>query len=243
MAFLSGAANNNGININYYDSVGSGQSLAPVLICPGLSETAEEYLDLLEYLLPRRGVVLSFRGRGKSDTPLEGYDLQDHITDIGRVIQHAGLTKYHLLGNSRGASYALKFAQEREQANHVLSLTLIDYPPEHRQMPPGWAEDYINNYLIPFDRLGNIRAEAVWGIQRDSAQIALDHKMKLPALVIRGLLEGSLISDHDLNKYKEIFRNLTVHEFANSGHNIRTSEKEQLEKSIADFLSSSEKGG
>jgi hypothetical protein len=193
-------------------------------------------LDLLEHLLPRRGVVLSFRGKGKSDTPLEGYDLRDHITDIDKVIEHTGLTKYHLLGNSRGVSYALKFAQEQEQSNHVLSLTLIDYPPEHRRMPPGWAEDYINNYLIPFDRLGNIRAEAVWGIQRDSTEIALDHNMRLPALVVRGLLEGSLISDNDLNKYKEIFRNLTVQEFANSGHNIRGSEKERLYRAISEFL-------
>jgi len=40
---------------------------------------------LLEYLLPRRCVALSFRGRGNSDTPTNGYDLQDHILDIKSV--------------------------------------------------------------------------------------------------------------------------------------------------------------
>jgi len=45
-----------------------------------LQSKAEEYADLLEELLPRRGVVLSFRGKGQSDTPDNGCDLQHHVS-------------------------------------------------------------------------------------------------------------------------------------------------------------------
>ncbi|MBT2760598.1 alpha/beta hydrolase, partial [Paenibacillus sp. ISL-20] len=86
-------------------------SLTPLLICPGLSETAEEYQDLLEYLMPRRCIVLSFRGRGQSGTPPNGYDLKDHVTDIESVVKSTGITPFHLYAFSRGVSYALEYTR------------------------------------------------------------------------------------------------------------------------------------
>ncbi len=90
MPMKSMKANNEGVMLHYLDSATS-SSLVPVLICPGLSETAEEYTDLIEYLSPRRCVVLSFRGRGQSDTPASGYNLADHVADIECVVKAADL--------------------------------------------------------------------------------------------------------------------------------------------------------
>ncbi len=106
MPMKSMKANNDGVMLHYLDSATS-SSLVPVLICPGLSETAEEYSDMIEYLSPRRCIVLSFRGRGQSDTPASGYNLADHVADIECVVKAADLNRFHLFSYSRGVSYAL----------------------------------------------------------------------------------------------------------------------------------------
>ncbi|UHA72744.1 alpha/beta fold hydrolase [Paenibacillus sp. 481] len=243
--FLSCTTVNNGVTIHYLDSANHATSeMTPLLICPGLSETAEQYVDFVQALLPRRCVVLSFRGRGRSDTPLQGYDLQPHIADLEAVVQAARLERFHLFSYSRGVSYALGYARlqgsyyvQSDQADHpIQSLIIQDYPPEHRQMPQGWADDYIHNYLIPCNRISFIRPEAVHGIQHDSTQIDLSFPIHFPVLVMRGLLADSFISNHDLEVYKQCYRHLTIAEFAQSGHDIRGAEQALHLKTVVDFL-------
>lgn len=226
---------NHGHYIHYVDTKNeSNHALIPLLICPGLSETAEEYVDLLTSILPRRGIVLSFRGRGQSGTPLNGYDLGQHVTDIVSVVDDARITRFHILGNSRGVSYALGYA--RSNSNKVASLILIDYPLEHKAMSEEWADDYIHNYLVPCNRIDNIRPAAVRGIQTESTQESLQFHYEEPVLVIRGLLEGSLVSNHELEKYKNSFMNIEIEEFQKSGHDIRVTERALLYKKIIDFI-------
>ncbi|MDQ8735326.1 alpha/beta hydrolase [Paenibacillus sp. LHD-38] len=227
--------NNQDVQIHYLDTKPeSDLQLTPMVICPGLSETAEEYEDLLTFLLPRRAIVLSFRGRGNSDTPQMHYDLEDHLSDLAAVIQDASIDCFHLMGYSRGVSYALGYAQLH--VNRLTSLIVEDYPPEHKQMSPEWAEDYISNYLVPSGRVNNISPEAVRGIQRESTQLELEAKLSLPTLVLYGLQEGSLLKETDLSKYKQLFSDITVRPFVQSGHNIRGTEKSRLYESIKHFL-------
>ncbi|MCR8842071.1 hypothetical protein NQ117_00085 [Paenibacillus sp. SC116] len=104
-------------------------------------------------------------------------------------------------------------------------------------MPLQWANDYIENYLIPFQRDTHIREEAVRGIQGESTQKSIHVNFDRPVLVARGLLEGSLITDDDLERYKKQFPHLQLHEFANSGHDICRTEKSAFYKAVKDFLS------
>ncbi|MCR8842070.1 alpha/beta hydrolase [Paenibacillus sp. SC116] len=98
MKLLSKTATHNGLNIHFLDSIiEADPELTPIVVCPGLSETAEEYIDLLEFLFPRRGIVLSFRGRGQSQTPQIGYDLEHHVSDIESVVKESGVAYFHLL--------------------------------------------------------------------------------------------------------------------------------------------------
>lgn len=237
MMYSSKYAQNNSIMIHYYDSLeNSDKTLIPLIVCPGLSETAEEYIDLLEAISPRRCIVLSFRGRGKSDTPESGYNLENHVSDIETVVKHAGIESFHLFGYSRGVAYALGFAQcHKEQ---IKSIILGDYPPEHRAMPEVWPEDYINHYLIPYNRTDNIRPKAVWGIQRESFQVSLESKLPMKVLVVRGKLEESLVTDADLDRYKKMCSNLSVNEYFLSGHDVKDTEKGLFYSDIIDFLDS-----
>ncbi|WP_308634650.1 alpha/beta fold hydrolase [Paenibacillus silvisoli] len=227
-------ADNDGVRIHYYDTGDAPDDKVPLLICPGLSETAEEYADLMAFLRPRRCVALSFRGRGKSDTPSIGYNLDEHIADIEAVVRDTGLRRFHLFGHSRGVSYALGYA--RIHAGSVASFLVSDYPAEHRQMPEGWADAYYNDYLIPYNRTGNIRLEAVKGIQQQAEQLSLDGPLRKPALVLRGKLEGSLLPDADLQRYEAMFERMTVKEMLRSGHDLMGTERDACFAAIRDFL-------
>jgi pimeloyl-ACP methyl ester carboxylesterase len=235
MMYLSKYADSKNVIIHYYDTLEqSDEQLLPLVVCPGLSETAEEYIDVLQAMLPRRCIVLSFRGRGKSDTPERGYNLDEHISDIESVVHHAGLKSIHLFGYSRGVAYALGFARKHKE--QIKSLILGDYPPEHRAMPREWATDYINHYLITFNRIDNIRPQAVRGIQRESLHINLENRFEIPVLVARGMLQGSLITDEDIARYKTMCGNLSIKEYGQSGHDIKDAEKGAFYRDIVHFL-------
>ena len=100
-----------------------------------------------------------FSRRGQSDTPLTGYDLKDHVADIESVVKSTGINHFHLYAFSRGVSYALEYTSLHPE--QVDKLIILDYPPEHKAMPVDWPKEYIENYLIPFNRLSHIRPEAV----------------------------------------------------------------------------------
>lgn len=226
---------NGELAIHYFDSVDSSDlSKTALVVCPGLSETADEYLDLLEVVQPRRSVILSFRGRGESGTPSSGYDLGEHISDIEAVVQDAGLDQFHLFSYSLGVSYALGYALKHK--SKVKSIMVGDYPPEHRAMDKEWPEDYINNYLVPFNRTQHIRPTAVRGIQRESRQIDIKGNFDIPVLVARGLLEGSLVTDSDIERYKSMCPKLMIKEYPASGHGLKGQDKEKFYSDIVEFI-------
>lgn len=228
---------NGNVKIHYLDSDMSGSSSqVPLLICPGLSETAEEYIDLMEYLHPRRCVVLSFRGRGQSSTPNEGYDLVHHVSDVEAVVRAAGLNRFHLFCYSRGVSYGLGYMEKWPQT--VSSLIVEDYPPVHKKMDTSWAEDYVLNYLVIFNRQRNIRPEAVWGIQKESVQYNFTFKTHKKMLALRGVLQGSLLDAEGIKAYEQMNPNVTTISFEQSDHDIRNTEKDLLYRSINQFLMS-----
>ncbi|CAM4452552.1 hypothetical protein FHS16_004072 [Paenibacillus endophyticus] len=235
--YISKHVTNGEIAIHYLDSVNNcDYAKSTLVVCPGLSETADEYIDLLEAVQPRRSVILSFRGRGESETPSFGYNLGEHVSDIEAVVQDAGLSHFHLFSYSRGVSYALGYALKHK--SKVKSIMVGDYPPEHRAMDEEWPEDYIHNYLIPFNRTKQIRPEAVRGIQMESRQIELKGNFDMPVLVARGLLEGSLVADSDLERYKSMCLKLTVKEYAASGHALKGQDKVTFYNDIIAFIDS-----
>lgn len=233
MKLQSMKVSNNGVFIHYL--VSNPQStLTPFVICPGLSETAEEYIDLMEYLSPRKCIVLSFRGRGQSDTPETGYSLAHHVSDIVSVVDAAQLSSFHLYAYSRGVSYALGYL--KENMSQIVSAILQDYPAEHKKMSEDWVYSYLNEYLVPFSRQKHIRPEAVEGIQRESEQIYFNFPIQKKLLVLRGLLEDSLVNNEAIRGYQKLSTEIQYVDFHRSGHDIRSAEKDLLYRTIHDFI-------
>lgn len=236
MTFKSYFTYNGETKIHVIDSVDYADlQLTPIVICPGLSEIAEEYEELIQYLLPRRAIVLSFRGRGQSDTPEAGYDLYAHISDIEAVVQATQLDHFNLYGFSRGVSYALGYT--RKHPHHIAKLCVIDYPCEHLAMSSDWPNEYIEHYLIPTKRIDyNIRRAAVMGIQKESKLENLAFEFTKPVLIIRGKRNGALLSDESLKIYLNYFHHAIVVDCEESGHDIRSNEQAKLFNAIKYFL-------
>jgi pimeloyl-ACP methyl ester carboxylesterase len=80
---------------------------------------------MAEALAPdHRFVAYDLRGRGDSDKPGTGYNLDAHGRDVTRVLDHFGLRSALLMGHSLGAAIALRFAVLHP--DRVRKLVLID---------------------------------------------------------------------------------------------------------------------
>jgi pimeloyl-ACP methyl ester carboxylesterase len=80
---------------------------------------------MAEALAPEhRFVAYDLRGRGESDKPGTGYNLDAHGRDVARVLDHFGLRRAVLMGHSLGAAIALRFAVTHP--TRVRKLVLID---------------------------------------------------------------------------------------------------------------------
>jgi pimeloyl-ACP methyl ester carboxylesterase len=57
-----------------------------------------------------RLVLIDLRGHGKSDSPQDGYHIDQMAADVAEVMENLGLTRAHLVGSSLGAEVGLSLA-------------------------------------------------------------------------------------------------------------------------------------
>jgi pimeloyl-ACP methyl ester carboxylesterase len=141
VTITGGVAPNGAVRLHYLDAHADGSSGLPIVIVPGLAETAEDYTGLMRRLAPRRCVAISLRGRGRSDTPASGYTLDDHADDVLAVVRHLGLPRPVLVAFSRGVPYAIRCAARRPGC--VAGLALGDYAAVHTRLPQEWAPRFL----------------------------------------------------------------------------------------------------
>ena len=96
----------------HYEVYGHGQPL--VMVHGGLgggegcAATVENHAGSLS-----QGFRLIFydrRSAGRSETPAEGYDLQNQVRDLSSLLKKLGVTRTHVLGSSAGGPIATGFA-------------------------------------------------------------------------------------------------------------------------------------
>ncbi|MDZ5782395.1 alpha/beta fold hydrolase [Marinococcus luteus] len=209
----------------------------PLLISPGLSEPAENYMETIHALWPQRCIVLAHRGRGKSSAPMSGYSLEDHVEDIKAVVRFFNLQNFYLMGYSRGVSYALGYALE--ETSKLKGLILAEYPAVHKQMGPGWADQYLQTFWGN-ERGSNLMAErVVRGIEQEAQQHSFGpmlHQIPCPTLILRGTGEDSLLSKEEATRYQNEIRNTQVVVFEHTGHTLKESEFAKFIRTIRGYL-------
>ncbi|WP_198317029.1 alpha/beta fold hydrolase [Sutcliffiella horikoshii] len=157
---------NKDISIHYLETTDYSHNLTPLVYVPGALGFAEHFEDEMKILSPRHCVSLSLRGNGKSDAPLKGYTLEDHVSDIEAAIKESRLKDYCLMAYSMGVPYAIQYASNNPE--YIKGMILLDYPAKFPSIPESWVDTVFSKGYIKEDRQHVVR-----GIQRDSEEVEL----------------------------------------------------------------------
>jgi len=227
---------NGHVTLRVLSHAGGGSANVSVAIVPGLAETAEDWRRLVEDLAPLSAAAITLRGRGHSSRPVSGYSLSDHCSDIAAFVNHIPTAAVVLVAFSRSVSYALEYATS--QPSKLAALVVLDYPPRHTALPPGWAESFARSMwrgrradeVVTLPVLQAIEAEAE---AKDYA--AHLSSIQVPTLVVRGGKPGAALSFADAQVYQTQLPNCTLIELATSSHALWEPEPQALHKVVTQF--------
>jgi pimeloyl-ACP methyl ester carboxylesterase len=203
----------------------------PFLIVPGTFGVAEDYVQEMEALAPRRCLTVSLRGRGLSDAPASGYRFEDHVADIATAVAELGAERFAMMGYSMGAAYALGFGTQ--QSEKIAGLIVGDYPARYRALSPKWAERAVAS--MP-DRANPKVAEA---LQRESSEVLLWDRLSsisCPVMILKGGQPGSLITSEIAAMYLERLNEAEIVTLDRNAHELWRPDFESYIGAIRSFL-------
>jgi non-heme chloroperoxidase len=209
---------NGGARIHYLDSGGDDRG-APVVFVPGMTCIADDYLEILP-LFGRRTVVVEIRGHGRSSAPVTGYDAATLSTDVGAVVDAITDGPVHVVTFSRGTAYALTWAIENFE--RVRSVAIGDYVPEEKVLTPEMSRRLLAGRWrgTPVsERLDEVAANKTFRAAEERSMWGRLAQQRLPLLVVRSS-ERFLVGDAQWSRYRSLFPDAELIEFADSPHDI-----------------------
>jgi pimeloyl-ACP methyl ester carboxylesterase len=229
---------NGDIRLHVVDSAADSPGQCSLLIVPGLSESAEDYVDLIESLAPRRCIAVTLRGRGRSGAPEAGYSLEDHVGDVAAARSILGSDRFCLMAVSRGVAYALGYAVGH--ASELTGLILADYPALHSRLPPAFPQRFIETTWRGKPVAERMPLHAVRAIQREAIEVAywdVLPAIETPTLILHGAQErGSLLAPSDIERYNGLPHDPTVVSLPGSGHDLRSPDPAPFNQAVQAFL-------
>ena len=225
---------NDGVRINYVDSEINNQ-LTPLVFLPGALNTAQDFIEDLEAMAPRRCLSLSFRGRGESDTPAAGYSLDDHVSDIKAVMQQVQLQRYVIFAYSMSVPYAIEYAAKHPRS--LAGLIVGDYPALLKRIPETWVSDVVKDF-------GKDKAQFASALQRESKDYKLWDRLEqfnFPLLLLHGCKDGTLLNTEHIELYKKHSKNIETVAFEESDHQLWIPDYEKLIKVLKNFMDACDK--
>lgn len=229
-----------GNTIEYYKKEGNRNKI-PVVLSMGNWEPAFRGFSLLEQIEDRTSVVLSYRGRGRSSSPEQGYDWKDHSYDLEAVVEDCGFDKCIFIAFSKGVSYTLGYLNSNSEK--ASGLLLIDYPAIHCESVKGYAEFWYNRTYKDFRLKDHVTRTALEGIERESTYrdfYPLIVSLKCPVALFVGKDDHATIRSNvemeDIEKYQRANPQIQIVEFTKSGHMILDDEPEKADREVKKFI-------
>jgi pimeloyl-ACP methyl ester carboxylesterase len=136
MSRVQAFAEVNGTRLSY-EIVGSG---TPIVLIHGLGSDLRFWNNQFGAFAKRHLVVrYDLRGHGKSNLPSgESYS---HSDDLGALLDHLGISRVHLIGQSLGGEIAIDFALSYPEK--VMRLVLTDSSLNGHQWSTAWGESWL----------------------------------------------------------------------------------------------------
>ena len=204
--------------LHFLDSGGDDLG-APIIFVPGMTDTADDYREVLP-AFGRRTVVLDLRGHGRSSAPSAGYDFATLRGDVGAVVDAVTDGDVHLVTFSRGTTYGVGWAVANP--HRVRSVSIGDYVPEEKVLTGGQADRLLAGRWrgSPVsDRLDVRAAQLTFEAARPQSMWTALARLDVALLAVRS--GGSfLVGDDDWARYRELFPDAELVEFGESPHDI-----------------------
>jgi 3-oxoadipate enol-lactonase len=67
-------------------------------------------------------IVYDRRAAGRSESPEDGYSIENYAQDLLDLLEHVGVTQAHILGSSAGGPIAMRFALDHPEMTQTLLL-------------------------------------------------------------------------------------------------------------------------
>lgn len=117
----------------YYEAYGEGQPL--VMVHGGLgggegcANLVRHHAAILAHWF--RAIFYDRRAAGASETPADGYSMQNYAEDLRCLLERLGVVRAHVLGSSAGGPIALRFALDHpEMVETLLLVNTMSYAQE-----------------------------------------------------------------------------------------------------------------
>ncbi|MDN4594578.1 alpha/beta hydrolase [Polycladomyces subterraneus] len=264
---------NGGIGVGYFVNVEPDVSIYVEDINPGGSKTivfihgwplSHEQFEYQFDVLPAMGyrcIGIDWRGFGKSDKPMSGYNYDRLADDIRTVVGALQLKNFTLVGHSTGGAIAIHYMARyngygvsklvlidaaapigftKETANKLLTEALNDRP----KMMRGVIDTFFFQYItVPFSdwffQLGLQAAgwstAAIIILLRD---VRLDddlQKIFVPTLIIHGI-HDKVIPFAQAQELNQKIRNSQLVPFQYSGHGPFWEERDKFNQLLIQFI-------
>ena len=209
------------------------ENCIPLIVIPGAINSAEHMEEGFAGKLSRHHIIVSLRGRGKSDSPKTGYKLGNHVSDVLAVIEELEIKSCYLFGFSIGSTVAIRVASKVN--DKVKALIMGDYPPFFPPFDANWAASVRKHE----DR--DISEIAIDGLANEGeyTEAAGDFEhIDAPVMLVRGGQKGSAFPADAIPFIKKLVPSIRVETLEESAHYIFEPNPEVLIALIEDFLTS-----
>jgi pimeloyl-ACP methyl ester carboxylesterase len=226
-----------GVRIRYLDNAPAAPVGLPVLFSPGLSDFADEYVEVLEFFCPRRILVVEVRGRGQSEAPASGYAVADHVRDLSAVLGEEGIGDFHLMTFSRGTSWGLDLALA--DPSRVASLSIGDYKPFELHLTEGFVDNQMQSRFRGRPMTERMSRHVLDGLAAESRARELWDRLpelRCPLLVARPGSGQGLVNDEVVARYRAARPDVEVIVVPDAPHDIFRPDRLFYPSAVAEFI-------
>jgi non-heme chloroperoxidase len=250
-----------GVNLYVEDINPSGSKTIVFLHGWPLSHQQFEYQFNVLPLLGYRCIGIDWRGFGKSDKPMSGYNFDRLADDIRTVVEILRLTHFTLAGHSTGGAIAIRYMSRHngygvshlvlidaaapigfttETAEKFLTLALNDRPKLMQEVTDNFFFQYISSPFSEwFFQLGLQAAgwstAAIILTLRDEKLYADLSKIHVPTLIVHGV-HDKVIPFAQAKELNQKIKNSQLVPFHYSGHGAFWEERDKFNQLLREFI-------
>ena len=209
----------------------------PILFSPGLTDFADEYVEVLEFLAPRRMLVVEVRGRGGSESPTAGYAAADHARDLCAVLDEECIDRFHLMTFSRGTTWGLDLALA--DPRRVATVSIGDYWAAEKAMPLDAAARLMATRFRGKTMSDRIAAEVPREVFRGSRQRDLSDPLAaahLPVLVATGDKPGCFLDPASIAEWRARVPGVHVVSIMGASHDLFRPDRLAYPRAVRQFV-------